>query len=46
MELLTSLASACLGRSLLPRERAGVPTVPRVVEAMLSPTADSAASLP
>jgi hypothetical protein len=58
MELLTSLASACLGRSLLPRERAalgaalattaeraGVPTVPRVVEAMLSPTADSAASL-
>jgi hypothetical protein len=58
MELLTSLASACLGRNLLPRERAalgvalataaewaGVPTVPRVVEAMLSPTADSAASL-
>ena len=26
-------------------ERSGVPTVPRVVEAMLSPTADSAASL-
>jgi hypothetical protein len=58
MELLTSLASACLGRNLLPRERAalgaalatageraGVPTVPRVVEAMLSPTAESAASL-
>jgi len=58
MELLTSLASACLGRNLLPRERAalgaalataaaraGVPTVPRVVEAMLSPTADAAASL-
>jgi hypothetical protein len=58
MELLTSLASACLGRNLLPRERAalgaalataaeraGVPTVPRVVDAMLSPTADSAASL-
>jgi hypothetical protein len=58
MELLTSLASACLGRNLLPRERAalgaalataagraGVPTVPTVVEAMLSPTADSAASL-
>jgi hypothetical protein len=58
MELLTSLASACLGRNLLPRERAalgaalasaaeraGVPTVPHVVDAMLSPTADSAASL-
>jgi hypothetical protein len=58
MELLTSLASACLGRNLLPRERAAlgaalataaerdaVPTVPSVVEAMLSPTADSAAAL-
>jgi hypothetical protein len=58
MELLTSLASACLGRSLLPRERAalgvalpaastpaGVPTVPSVVEALLSPTPASAASL-
>jgi hypothetical protein len=58
MELLTSLASACLGRNLLPRERAAlglalmsateqtaVPTVPSVVEALLSPTAESAASL-
>lgn len=58
MELLTSLASACLGRSLLPRERAAlgvalvsateqaaVPTVPSVVEALLAPTAESAASL-
>jgi type IV secretory pathway VirB4 component len=58
MELLTSLASACLGRSLLPRERAAlgvalesatqrsdVPTVPSVVEALLAPTHESAASL-
>jgi hypothetical protein len=58
IELLTSLASACLGRSLLPRERAAlgvalvaatersaVPTVPAVVEALLTPTAVSAASL-
>jgi type IV secretory pathway VirB4 component len=58
IELLTSLASACLGRSLLPRERAAlgvalvsaterseVPTVPLVVEALLAPTAGSAASL-
>ena len=58
MELLTSLASACLGRSLLPRERAAlgaalaeatsateVPTVPVVVEALLTPTADAAQSL-
>jgi hypothetical protein len=58
MELLTSLASACLGRSLLPRERAAlgvalvaatersaVPTVPAVVEALLTPSAGSAASL-
>ena len=51
MELLSSLASACLGRSLLPRERAAlgaalaeatrratdVPTVPMVVEALLTP---------
>ena len=57
-ELLTSLASACLGRSLLPRERAAlgvalvsateraaVPTVPMVVEALLTPTPQSAASL-
>ena len=58
MELLSSLASACLGRSLLPRERAAlgaalaeatsateVPTVPVVVEALLTPTADAAQSL-
>jgi type IV secretory pathway VirB4 component len=58
MELLSSLASACLGRSLLPRERAAlgaalvsateyavVPTVPRVVDALLAPSAESAASL-
>jgi hypothetical protein len=58
MELLASLASACLGRTLLPRERAAlgvalvaateqaaVPTVPLVVEALLAPTPQSAASL-
>jgi hypothetical protein len=60
MELLASLASACLGRSLAPRERAALaaalteaaslkpasaPTVPMVVEALLSPTADAARSL-
>jgi hypothetical protein len=58
MELLASLASACLGRTLLPRERAAlgvalvaateqaaVPTVPSVVEALLAPTLQSAASL-
>jgi hypothetical protein len=58
MELLSSLASACLGRSLAPRERAALgaalteatradvaPTVPTVVEALLSPSADAARSL-
>jgi type IV secretory pathway VirB4 component len=58
IELLTSLASACLGRTLLPRERAAlgvalvsateqaaVPTVPLVVEALLTPRAEWAASL-
>jgi type IV secretory pathway VirB4 component len=58
MELLASLASACLGRTMLPRERAAlgvalvsateqaeVPTVPLVVEALLAPTPQSAASL-
>src|SRR5580700_9715971 len=58
MELLSSLASACLGRSLVPRERAAlgvalaeatratpVPTVPVVVEALLTPTVDAARSL-
>jgi hypothetical protein len=57
-ELLASLASACLGRSLLPRERAalgaalvavtavaGVPTVPMVVEALLSPSEEAARAL-
>lgn len=58
MELLSSLASACLGRSLLPRERAAlgvalaeatrasaIPTVPVVVEALLTPSVDAARSL-
>ena len=58
IELLASLASACLGRSLMPRERAAVaaaldettqasevPTVPMVVEALLSPGAEAARSL-
>ena len=58
MELLTSLASACLGRNLAPRERAALssalaetasgsqlPTVPLVVEALLSPSAEAARSL-
>jgi hypothetical protein len=58
MELLTSLASACLGRNLAPRERAAlssalaatargsrVPTVPAVVEALLSPSEQAARSL-
>jgi hypothetical protein len=55
-ELLASLASACLARPLLPRERAavdlalasvrgaaGVPTLPRVVSALLEPDDASAA---
>lgn len=58
IELLASLASACIGRSLMPRERAAVaaaldetaqasevPTVPMVVEALLSPGAEAARSL-
>jgi len=58
MELLASLASACLGRDLAPRERAAVgaallevtgghavPTVPMVVEALLTPTAAAARAL-
>ncbi len=57
-EVLASLASACLGRQLLPRERAatdlalaatslarGVPTLPQVVDALLEPSAESAASV-
>jgi hypothetical protein len=58
MELLVSLAGACLRRDLFPRERAAlgaalhvaserttVPVVPTVVEALLDPTAEAAASL-
>ena len=58
MELLVSLAGACLRRDLLPRERAAlgaalqvatersaVPIVPTVVEALLDPAAEAAASL-
>ncbi len=58
MELLSSLASACLGRSLAPRERAALgaalaettrtevaPTVPMVVDALLSPDAEAARAL-
>ena len=58
MELLVSLAGACLRRDLFPRERAAlgaalqvateratVPIVPTVVEALLEPTAEAAASL-
>jgi type IV secretory pathway VirB4 component len=56
-ELLASLASASLGRPLLPGERAaadvalrssaraGSPTIPSVVRALLEPDADAAASL-
>ncbi len=58
VELLSSLASACLGRGLAPRERAAlgaalaestrstaVPTVPVVVEALLSPSEEAARAL-
>jgi hypothetical protein len=58
MELLVSLAGACLRRDLVPRERAAlgaalqvatdrstVPIVPTVVEALLDPVAEAAASL-
>jgi hypothetical protein len=58
MELLVSLAGACLRRDLVPRERAAlgaalqvateratVPIVPTVVEALLDPAAGAAASL-
>lgn len=57
-ELLASLASASLGRSLSPSERTAVelavrdassrtavPTLPQVVEALLEPTASSAAAV-
>ena len=58
VELLASLAAACLGRTLNPRERvavdlalgavgrrAGVPTLPAVVEALLDPSPEAAASI-
>jgi hypothetical protein len=58
MELLASLGAACLGRNLVPRERAAlevalvqatrrqpVPTVPVVVDALLSPDPDAARML-
>src|SRR5579862_2470179 len=57
-ELLASLAAACLGRGLFPRERAAldaalarssataaVPTLPGVVDALLDPTSEAAATL-
>jgi hypothetical protein len=57
-EVLASLASACLGRPLHPRERTatdlaldaascsrGVPTLPQVVDALLEPSRESAASV-
>ena len=57
-EVLASLASACLGRPLVPRERAaadlalgavsaahGVPTLPQVVDALLDPGPDAAATV-
>jgi type IV secretory pathway VirB4 component len=59
-ELSASLAEACLGRSLLPRERAaldlavnragewaraGAPTLPMVVDALLDPSSDHADGL-
>ncbi len=55
LELLAALASACLGRVLVPRERVAielalaalagasdVPTLPRVIDTLLSPSAASA----
>jgi hypothetical protein len=59
IELTTSLAVSCLGRDLLPRERAAIdaalteattqtasaPTLPRVVSALLDPTAEAARDL-
>ena len=55
IELLASLAAACLGRPLAPRERvavdlalaavgsrAGPPTLPAVVDALLDPSTDAA----
>ncbi len=57
-EVLASLASSCLGRQLLPRERTatdlalasaslarGVPTLLQVVDALLDPSEESAASV-
>jgi hypothetical protein len=58
IELLASLATACLGRALAPRERVAIdlalaavasgpsaPTLPAVVDALLDPGAESAASI-
>ncbi len=58
IELLASLAAACLGRNLAPRERVAidlamstvaafdaVPTLPRVVDALLDPRDDMARSV-
>jgi hypothetical protein len=57
-EVLASLATACLGRALLPRERAAadlaliqvaasrpVPTLPDVIDALLEPSAEAAATV-
>ena len=58
IELLASLATACLGRALAPRERVAIdlalaavasgpspPTLPAVVDALLDPGAEAAASI-
>lgn len=58
VEVLASLAAACLGRALRPRERAaadlalvqasasrGVPTLPHVVDALLDPAPEAAATI-
>jgi hypothetical protein len=57
-EVLASLASSCLGRRLLPRERTaldlalceasrscGVPTLPQVVDSLLEPSVEAAATV-
>jgi hypothetical protein len=57
-EVLASLASSCLGRRLLPRERTaldlalceasrcrGAPTLPQVIDALLEPSVESAATV-
>ncbi len=58
LDLLASLATACLGRALQPRERTAIdlalatvggrraePTLPAVVDALLDPTSDVAATV-